>query len=113
MGYEYECFCCGSWLLSPDNKVILSEKSNIARFSDDFKIVNVTVPEDPRHDLWRIFYKDAQKPYEELPRETSLQKAYAEFLCGGGVPREGFGAFIWDPVNKCPVKEGFTMICTR
>ena len=105
LGYDFICFCCGSWLLFPKHKELLKEGSNIARFIDDFKMVNTKIVEDQRHDLWRIFGKDANLPFEELPRDNSLKKAYAEYLCGGGLLEEGFGAFIWDPVNKQPIKD--------
>lgn len=103
MHYDYVCFCCGSWLLFPKHKELLKEGSNIARFIDDFKLVHRVVPEDQRHDLWRVFGKDANLPYEQLPKNNSLQKAYAEYLVGGNLLEEGFGAFIWDPVNKKPI----------
>ena len=105
LGYDFVCFCCGSWLLFPKHKELLKEGSNISRFIDDFKIVRSSVMEDQRHDLWRVFGKDASLPYEELPRDTSLKKAYAEFLCGGGLLECGYGAFVWDPVAKRPITE--------
>ena len=103
--YDFVCFCCGSWLLFPEHKKILKEGSNIARFLDDFKIIKVVYPEDQRHDLWRIFGADAELPFEELPRDTSLKKAYAEFLCAGGKLGEGLGVFRWDPEKKAPIFE--------
>ncbi|HII79717.1 MAG TPA: DUF5596 domain-containing protein [Methanosarcina sp.] len=42
-------------------------------------------------DSWRIFGKDAGKPPVDLPRDTSLQKAFAEYLEKGGTPGVGYG----------------------
>lgn len=100
MKYDAKVFCCGSWLLFPENKKILGESSNIARFSNDFKIVDVHGYKDPREDLWRFFGAAYTLPYEQLPRDTSLRRGYAEFLCAGNEPGEGLGVFVWDPVNK-------------
>ncbi len=103
MKYDFKCFCCGSWLLFPKHKELLKEGSNIARFLDDFKMVHLTTPENQRYDLWRVFSADYMLPYEELPRDTSLKKAYAEYLSGGGLLQEGFGAFVWDNAKKCTI----------
>lgn len=93
-------FMCNTWLLYPDNKQILPEGSNIASFLDDFRIVSRTDFEDRGHDLWRIFGADGDKPYEELPRNTSLRRSYAEWLCAGNKIGRGKGLFVWDPVSK-------------
>lgn len=103
MHYDYKCFCCESWLLFPEHKKMLSEKSNISRFLDDFKIVNVKICKNRSHDLWRIFGADADLPYDQLPKDTSLKKAYAEYLTAGNQVGEGFGVFVWDPVAKKPI----------
>lgn len=103
MKYDGKVFCCGSWLLFPENKEILGGSSNIARFIDDFKIVDVHGYKDPKEDLWRIFGADYDLPYDKLPRTTSLQRAYAEYLSAGNEPAEGIGMFVWDPVNRKPI----------
>lgn len=105
MKYDFVCFCCGSWLLFPKNKEILKAGSNIVRFLDDFKIVDVVIYENQREDLWRIFASDADLPYDKLPKNNSLQKAYAEYLCSGGLVGEGLGIFKWDPELKKPITE--------
>ena len=46
-------FHCISWLLAPDNKKLLPEKSNIVKFMDFFQIVPWN--KDIEHDFWRIF----------------------------------------------------------
>lgn len=58
---------------------------------------------DRSHDLWRIFGADADLPYDQLPKDTSLKKAYAEYLTAGNQVGEGFGVFVWDPVAKKPI----------
>lgn len=103
-GEDVKAFMCNSWLLYPDNVKILSEKSNIVSFLNDFRIVERKDFDDRGHDLWRIFGADGDKPYEELPRDTSLRRSYAEWLCAGNKIGRGKGLFVWDPVRKCNIK---------
>lgn len=103
-GEDVSAFMCSSWLLYPDNDKILSERSNIVSFLNDFRIVERKDFDDRGHDLWRIFGADGEKPYEELPRDTSLRRAYAEWLCAGNKIGSGKGLFVWDPVIKCNIK---------
>ena len=84
-------FVCHSWLLFPYHLEFLPKNSNILNFLKLFTIYN-TEYDEKNSDLWRIFYKDANKPIPELPRTTSLQRAYADWLlkekpvgCGKGI----------------------------
>ncbi len=85
-------FHCSSWLLFPKHREILPAHSNILRFASDYALYDWAT--DPtKHDLWRIFYKNAEKPPHELPRSTSLERAYAELLEKGELPGWGAGVF--------------------
>ena len=85
-------FTCHSWLLYPKNGNILSDKSNIIKFMKRFDIVDFGDSET-NGDLWRIFDTD-EKDISLLPRNTSLQKAYAEHLENGGKMGWGFGIIL-------------------
>ena len=85
-------FTCCSWLLYPENERILSKKSNIYKFMNRFEIINFGDSET-NGDLWRIFDSD-EKNIKLLPRNTSLQKAYAEHLENGGKMGWGLGIII-------------------
>lgn len=88
-------FCCSSWLLFPRHREFLPEKMNILRFMDDFEIVRSW--EDRKfHDSWRIFGRYEKLPPKNLPRDTALRKAYAEWLCAGNKTGGGFGLFMFD-----------------
>ena len=104
LGKKIDTFACGSWLLYEKNKEILGEKSNIVDFANDFNILGSYEYKDPWHDMWRIFGKYGTGPVEVLPRETSLQRAYADFIEKGGIPGGSKGVFIWDDVNKTTLK---------
>ena len=92
-------FHCESWLLHPQNKEILGEKSNISSFIDDFKIVK-SYQYSHNSDMWRIFGADAELPPDKLPRNTSLQRKMADWFLKGHKLGGGEGLFIFDPVNK-------------
>lgn len=85
-------FTCCSWLLYPENERILSKKSNIYKFMNRFEIINFGDSET-NGDLWRIFDSD-EKNIKLLPRNTSLQNAYAEHLENGGKMGWGLGIII-------------------
>lgn len=85
-------FTCNSWLLYPENNLILSESSNIYKFMKRFDIIDFGDSET-NGDLWRIFDTD-EKELKFLPRNTTLQKAYAEHLENGGKMGWGFGIIL-------------------
>ena len=84
------------------NKQILQEKSNIVSFMDDFKIVTSEEYPDNRN-MWRIFGSGAELPPNELPRQTSMQKAFADWIQSGHRLGGGVGVFVYDPVRKITI----------
>ena len=92
-------FCCDSWLLNPEMRTVLGEKSNIVSFMDDFKLVKSYGYTDNRN-MWRIFGADADKPASELPRNTSMQRKIADWLQEGNRLGAGKGLFIYDPTHR-------------
>lgn len=86
---------CHSWLLYPPYREILSPTSNIVDFMDDFDIIGQD--EDKEFgDCWRLFGRDYQKPTADLPERTSMQRAFKQYLLGGGVPGAGRGVLLFD-----------------
>lgn len=96
-------FCCDTWLSNPKNKTIPGGKSSIASLIDDFKIVKTYLYLDKRN-LRRIFGADADKPINNLPRNTSLQSKMADWLLEGTMLGAGKGVFIYDTVNRTTLK---------
>ena len=93
-----DLFRCDSWLLYPPNREILKPGSNIISFMDDFKTVKSYEYKD-NHIMWRIFGSRYELPPEKLPRDSSLRKAYADFMSAGNRPGAGVGYFILDSEN--------------
>ena len=88
-------FVCGSWLLYPKHVDFLPASSNILKFLSDFEIV---CWEDREYfgDAWRVFDKYADLPPEELPRNTSLRRAFADRLSAGEPTGSGYGVIVFD-----------------
>ena len=89
-------FGCGSWLLYPKHREFLPERLNIRRFMDDFELVEWSEDKNGFYDIWRIFGRDAKLPYDKLPKDTTLKKAYAEWLSAGNKGGRGVGLFMFD-----------------
>jgi len=102
----YEMFCplfkgedvifgCHSWLLYPKNKEILPDTMNVVKFMNDFEIVS-TMPYPYFIDGWRVYGKDFSLNPKKLPRNTTMQRAFADYLSKGKLVGEGVGMFLFD-----------------
>ncbi len=96
--------CCGSWLLYPDNLNILPENSNASDFILDFQPLDIKQTYD-FGDCWRIFNVGTSclRP-AELPRNTSMQKAFAEWFDKGKKAGSAYSILIFDGekiVTRC------------
>ncbi len=88
-------FGCHSWLLYDKQLEFLPEGMNIRKFISDFELI-YSHDEPEFEDIWRVFGRYSELPFEELPRDTALRKAYAEHLCAGGKSGVGLGVFAFD-----------------
>lgn len=88
-------FVCHSWLLYPEHRIFLPENSNILKFMSFFDIISSEISER-KADLWRVFYKDWEKDPKDLPRNTSIQRAYADWLMKGNGIGTGFGVYFYE-----------------
>ena len=78
-GIEKVVFACHTWILYPENKKILSEKSNLYSFISRFEVIDVE--EDTAHkELWRLFDREYNGNPDDLPQDTSLRRAYVQRL---------------------------------
>lgn len=99
---NYRAFVCTSWLLDNQFKEMLPEKSNIVQFQQPGYLYPAPGKSDA---IWRIFGANAESvPFEQLPRESSLQRAAFGFLQNGGIFRNGGMFFLKDdlPWNSNP-----------
>lgn len=101
LGVTDIAFYCVSWLLYEKNREFCSEGSNIVKFMNRFDIVETVECINPNATTMPfIFLKKCGTPTNELPRDTSLRRAYAEHLEKGGFLGEGKGIFFLQEPQK-------------
>ncbi len=86
------CFC-DSWLLYPPYGEALGEGSNIWDFERDFQLLE-TKPCEKFHDGWRVYGRDWEKDFEDLPEQTALQRKLKDYFRLGGTPGTGLGVLV-------------------
>ena len=92
-------FECESWLLFEKGREFLNPKSNIVDFMNDFALIHTAEKFGRFDDAWRVYGpRDSYDP-AELPRDTALQRAYADRLASGGSTGYSLGVFIFDGEN--------------
>lgn len=94
-GGDYIICHCGSWLLYPQYLSFLPESSNLARFINDFVSVEAKV-DDGFSNAWRLYGAAAELPPEKWPQDTSLRKAFAQYVLGGGKTGSSNSVFLFD-----------------
>lgn len=87
---------CSSWLLYPSNRQVYPEHSNLMGFLNDFDIISSEESEEVFPDAWRVFYKEFDGDTSQLPRETTLQRRYIDWLDAGNKVGGGTGVFLFD-----------------
>ena len=85
-------FYCHTWLLFNRHRQMLKPTSNILSFMEDFSYFEDYEYPD-YNETWRIF----GRPFttiEEMPKENSIQKAYAEIISRGEKTGGAEGLFL-------------------
>ena len=83
-------FVCWSWLLSPNLKELLPERSHIIHFQSYFEITGFE-PDCMDYTDW--VFKTSGKDPEKYPENTSLQRSMKTYLLNGG--KIGEGHAVW------------------
>ncbi len=87
-------FICHSWLLYPRVNALLSPKSNIFAFANDFKVIETGDDKD-YSEVWRLFDVDYDGNPDNLPQDTSLRRAVTELIRNNEKYGWGFGVYIY------------------
>ncbi len=88
-------FVCISWLLYPPTAVLSPKDSNMRKFYELYDVIKEEENKED-NDLWRVFYTHS-KDYASLPRETTLQKNFYDYLNQGKHFGNGFGFIVYSP----------------
>ena len=82
-------FVCDSYLLYPENEKFLPPTTNTYKFLKSFEILS-TRSDKERSNLWRIF-DTQEKNIDRLPADTSMRRAFIDYLKNGGKMGAGRG----------------------
>ena len=89
-------FFCESWLTFPEMDRLLPARSNIRDFKDRFTILHSHLYEKGDYsEMWRLFDMDYTGSLADFPADSSLRRAYRQYLMEGGQVGEGYGVFFW------------------
>ena len=88
---------CNSWIFNNQLQDLRLSSHNLAAFQRELYLYPVS--SSGRDGLWFIFFQDAFNSHQ-VPRETSLQRAVAEFLDRGHVWRGGGMFFLTDDFDR-------------
>lgn len=93
-GYvERPVFTCSSWLLFSRHREMLSEKSNIIQFMNDFTILDERLYDDYAQ-VWRLFDMEYTGDVDALPADSSLRRGYIDLIRKGEKTGTAVGIFI-------------------
>ncbi len=87
-------FICNSWLLYPWHREVLKDGSNLARFYDNFTIVQ-TGEYQNYSEVWRLFDCLYDGNPDKLPNDTTLRRAYIERIKSGKPIGHGTGVIVF------------------
>ncbi len=101
---------CHSWFLYPDYQPLFAG-TNIGLFSADYTLLRRD--DTPVFaDAWRVFSRDLSCGTAPLPRETSLQRRFIDYIDGGGRFGVGLGCLLFDGERVLPLC-GSDAICEK
>ncbi len=90
---HFKGFVCRAWFLDPQLNNILPASSNIVKFQHSCYLFPTSGGET--NTITRVFGGEyINTPNAELPRDTSLRRAIADFMKKGGRPGMGAGFFL-------------------
>lgn len=88
-------FVCHSWLLYKATLEVFPKHTNTYRFIHEFDVTWETHDKEGEYnDAWRLFDMDYTGKIEDYPENTSMRRAYKEYLLNGGRTGEGYGIIL-------------------
>lgn len=92
-------FVCSSWLLFPKHKEVLRPDSNIMLFAADYTVISTKYYGDGSN-LWRLFDKPYSGDPNDLPADSSLRRAYIDWIKKGERLGSSYGVIIYDKLKE-------------
>ncbi|MBR5899941.1 MAG: hypothetical protein IKZ38_00945 [Clostridia bacterium] len=88
-------FVCESWLLYPKNLQVLSQNSNIRKFISNYQII-LSQDYPDYSEVWRLFDCKYTGNAKDLPADSSLRRAYINWISNGEPIGFGLGVYFYD-----------------
>lgn len=89
-------FFCESWLIYSKMDDLLPVKSNIRTFKERYDVIHDHLYEKGDYsEMWRLYDMDYTGNLDDFPGDSSLRRAYKQYLKEGGQVGEGYGVFFW------------------
>lgn len=92
----FAAFVCASWLLEPQLQLLLPTESNIVRFQKEFYLF--PIKSDHKSLYGRVFGK-RDIDIAQAPRDTTLQRAVADYVLEGNNLHSGAGFILKDDLK--------------
>lgn len=86
----YRIVACYSWLLDPQLSEYLPESSNIVQFQRRFHQAHR--PDPNNHDTLEFVFRTPNRPLDELPQNTTLERAVVSHIKSG---KQWYGGVGW------------------
>ena len=89
---------CRSWLFYPQYEQIFGKDTGVGMFRSLWHYYGVGEQETFR-DCWRVFSMDMPENLDLLPRNTRMQRAFADYIASGGTFGDACGILLCDGKN--------------
>lgn len=86
---------CHSWLFYPQYEQVFGENSGVGMFRSLWHYYSVGEQES-FNDCWRVFSMDMPENLDLLPRNTRMQRAFADYIVSGGTFGDACGILLYD-----------------
>lgn len=95
---EFKLFYCNSWLLDPTIKTVMGKPTNMVRFADRF--TRFPVKSDGTSVFSYLYNTTDTENIDDLPENTTMQKAIKKHLLAGGRILNYQGVFAKEDLNN-------------
>lgn len=86
---------CHSWLFYPKYEQVFGKNSGVGMFRSLWHMDSVGEHET-FNDCWRVFSMDLPEDISLLPRNTRMQRAFADYIAAGGTFGDANGIILYD-----------------
>ena len=86
---------CHSWLLYPGYEQVFGKNTGVGMFRSLWHI-GFTGEQETFNDCWRIFSMDLPEDVSLLPRNTRMQRSFADYIAAGGTFGDASGILLFN-----------------